>query len=737
MTILFLLALQDPAPFGFEGMEVYKVSYNTIGPVVADFNGDGLTDFAVANNAGSPRIEIFIQKTASEHAADLKKPPAYDHVNELHDDARFKKHLIPHEKSVFALAAGDLTADGRVDIAFHGSPAGVEIYSLDGDDWKQRQLIRGITGLKTAGSLAIADVDADGHKDLLMLGADSGNNPFVYVMRQQDDGALGTPIAYPTSLDDAHGLTFAASGSGRGAIVLHRTGSTDGIVVRFLDRGVVGPELRLKTESLRTVLPRWTADGLEILTVSSVSGRVYNQRVTATTGSGFGSPAQLFPLAKGAGRELAVGDLNGDGRPDLAISDPENASIDVQIQTDAYTFAAPLSSTTFAGTTNLQIGDFDGDGAAELLLVSPEEQVIGIARWADGKLGFPKALDGIKGKPICAIVDSLGGGTAMDLAYVYHEKGEWFAAIDYEFLTPKRKSVDFKIEFASENPSRLIALDLDNDGDRDIAVILPRDPFGLLLNAGDRFEPKDSKSFRGTNYLSGTKDENYGVARLGDRDVILVAKKNFGRALALQNGVLEVVEQYAGGRGARIAALGAAADGIVLVDEAANELKVVARDGAEIQSIPMPAKIGLDRVLTVPLADPKRPDFILMGERGFVVLRADGASTELETTWTYETDVKDNVLSLPAFGDFNGDKKPDLAMIDLRQNAELEHPSMEILTLGDEPARRLRFAVYEQKRLVSGGVGQLNALEAADVTGDKKTDLILQAHDRIIVYVQE
>lgn len=738
MTLLFVLALQDPAPFGFEGLEIYKVSYDTVGPVVSDFNGDGLTDFAVANNSGSPRIEIFLQKTAAARAADLKKPPAYDHINELHDDARFTKQLIPHEKSVYGLAAGDLTGDGKIDLAFHGSPAGVEIHSLDGGAWKQHQLIRGVTGLRTAGSLAIADVDHDGRNDLLMLGVDSGNNHFVYVMRQQDDATLGAPTAYPTSLDDAHGLTFAASGSGRGAIVLHRTGTADGVVVRLLDHGTVGPELRLKTESLRAVLPRWNEGGLEILTVSSVSGRVYNQRVTEKAAEGYGSPAQLYPLAKGAGRQLAVGDLDGDGRADLAISDPENASIDVQLQTETpYAFRAPVNSTTFAGAANLQIGDFDGDGAPELLVVSPEENVIGIARWADGRLGFPKAIDGIQGKPICAVVDSLGGGTAADLAYVYHEKGEWFADVVFDFLTPKRTSASMNLEFVSENPAFLLALDLDADGDRDVAVVQPRDPFGLLQNEGGKFEAKDSKAFQGTNYLSGTKDENYSAAVLDGRDVLLVAKKNFGRALALRNGVLEVVEQYAGGRGARIAALGAGADGIVLVDDATQELKVVARDGTERQSIPLPGKVGLDRILTAPLTDPKRPDFILVGERGFVVLRSDGASTTLETTWTYESDVKDVMLDLPAFGDFNADGAADLALIDLRANAELEHPSMEILRLGKEPARGLRFAVYEQKRLVSGGVGQLNRLAAADVTGDGKADLILQAHDRIMVYIQE
>ena len=735
----------NPA-FGFSRMEIYKVSKGTVGPIVADFNGDGLNDFAVANNEGSPRIEIFLQKSAAEHERDLKKPPKYDHVNEIHDDARFRKTLIPHEKRVFALAAGDLNGDGKVDLAFHGDPAGVEIYTVRGDTWKRSQLIRRVKGGRGQKSLAVADVNQDGRNDLVMLGIDNKQNESLYVFTQEADGRISKPTAFPTGLRGATSVTYVSSASGRGALVLQALGREDGVVVRYVDDGVIGPELRLKTSSLRAIQPRWTRRGLEILAVSSVSGRLYAQTVTRSTEakSEFGSPARLYPLPRSTssvGRDLAVGDVDGDGRQDILLSDPENATLEAYLQTQTpYSFRAPAVSATYAGTGNVQVGDFDGDGATDVLIVSPEEHVIGLARWEKDHLTFPRALPEIKGKPLCALVTDLGGGPGADLAYIYHEKGEWHAEIVFDFLTPKRKSVSKKLEFISENPTRLLTVDLDGDGDRDIAIIQPRDPFGLLLNHdGKEFEPMDSKAFGGKHLLSGVRDRSYNTATLRDgRSVILVAKKSFGRALALVKGKLEVVEQFPGGKGTRIVGVSAEAERAVLVDDTNKILHVLKRKGSDwtpVQEIAMPAKIGLRRVLQAGLVNALRPDLILFGDQGFVVLPADGVQTELTTQWTYESDTKEALLFMPAIGDLNADGRADLAVVDARNR------TMELLMLpqksGETPSRALRFEMFEEKTLTTGSVGTLRGLTAADLSGDGKDDLIFHAHDRILIYVQE
>lgn len=743
-VVLALLIQEKPAaPFGFSALEIYKSSAGAVGPVVADFDGDGRTDFAIANNSGSPRIELFLQKSPEQFAKDAKLPPRYDHLNDLHDDARFSKVLIPHEKEVHGLAVGDLTGDEKPEIVFHGDPTGVEVYERGAEGWKRRQIIRRFRGLQVDDSLAVVDVTSDGKNDLLMLGADEKPNFVLYVFAQQADGLLAaTPAAYPTSLEDAQGLTWLPGGKGKGMLVLHRLQTEDGLVVRHVEGGTVGPELRLKIPALRALLPRAGPRGLELVSVSEISGRVQSQRLSSNgeAGAPFGSPAPLTPLPQVAGsvaRDLAIGDLNGDGRADLLVSDPVNATLELfAAAATPGSFGAPVGFPTFAGTGSLQAGDFDGDGKAEVLVVSPEEQVIGLARWERDRLGFPKAVPNVRGKPLCAVVTSLGGGSAPDLAYVLLEKTEWHAEVVLDFLTPQRKVFPVALPFVTENPARLLPTDLDRDGDLDLAVVMPSDPFGLIVTHADRFEPLGCEQFGGKNYLSGARAGAYTPAVLPDgRPTLLVAKKNFGRALALVGGKLEVLEQYPGGRTTTIAGVCLRGDQAILMDETRNAARVMARSGADwkpLQEVDLPAKFGLERVVSTGVAG---SDVVLVGAKGFLLLAAQGPRLELVSEWGYESDAKNPYFTLPTAGDLNADGHADLAFFDIGNRA------LEVLTTpqkpGGQPSRALRFEMFEEGRIQRGAAGGVGTLKAVDLTGDGKDDLLVQAHDRILLYVQE
>src|SRR5205823_6891995 len=69
---------------------------------------------------------------------------------------------------------------------------------------------------------------------------------------------------------------------------------------------------------------------------------------------------------------VAIGDLNGDGKPDLAVTDFTDGSVSVLLNTavpgaTTAAFAAKQDFTTANNTRSVAIADFNGDGKPDLV----------------------------------------------------------------------------------------------------------------------------------------------------------------------------------------------------------------------------------------------------------------------------------------------------------------------------------------------------------------------------------
>src|SRR5262245_54439587 len=83
-------------------------------------------------------------------------------------------------------------------------------------------------------------------------------------------------------------------------------------------------------------------------------------------------PSFLAPLAFCAGgynTSVAVGDFNGDGRPDLAVAYLGGAG-SVFLGNGDGTFRLPRTFLTGGSSTSVAVGDFNGDGRPDLALGS-------------------------------------------------------------------------------------------------------------------------------------------------------------------------------------------------------------------------------------------------------------------------------------------------------------------------------------------------------------------------------
>ena len=95
--------------------------------------------------------------------------------------------------------------------------------------------------------------------------------------------------------------------------------------------------------------------------------------VTVMLGNGAGVfvPGPLSPFAVGTHpRSLALGDFNGDGKPDLVVANQGDGTITVLLNDGTGVFTVTTNSpiTVGAEPTSIAVGDFNGDGKQDLAI---------------------------------------------------------------------------------------------------------------------------------------------------------------------------------------------------------------------------------------------------------------------------------------------------------------------------------------------------------------------------------
>lgn len=139
-------------------------------------------------------------------------------------------------------------------------------------------------------------------------------------------------------------------------------------------------------------------------------------------------PLVVVPLvAPSDPRDIVVGDLNGDGRPDLAAADRDKRAVVVAFQDPASpSFSgAPLVLPQGEEIRSVAIADVDGDGAGDLVFASPTAEEVRLALQSVATPGTfepavvaaqPTLLNGSPCVPYDVAVAKLDGDDLFDLA---------------------------------------------------------------------------------------------------------------------------------------------------------------------------------------------------------------------------------------------------------------------------------------------------------------------------------
>ena len=741
--------------FGFAGPETFPIDPFISDLRAGDLDGDGLTDLVIVNNSRS-KITLLYNQTGKTNAAKIMAEAKRD-LNELPPDARFRIDSIASEKRISGLVVADLNGDRRPDVAYYGEPKELVVQYNEGTNgWSSPKRWPIEDGQLTPNAISLGDLTGSGRPGLLLLGENH-----LYWLAQNADHTLAEPDKIPYSGSVKSAQILDINGDNREDLLLVNWDSPNPFRFRLqASSGQLGPEIHFSMPAIRSY---WSDDldgdhKTEVMTIAQNSGRAQishfiSKPADTLVGSFKSGQFQVLPLNKTtkARRGTDWADLSGDGLPDLLVAEPDSGQVTVYLQQADGSLPTGKKFPTLTGVSEVAVVNADADRPAEVFLLSPDERQVAVTTFdKQGRMPFPTVIP-TDGKPLSMAVGSLQQGQKPSLAVIVDQDGK--RSLLLRSADGQTKTQKLGENFKS-NPSAIRFHDANQDGLADLVVLIPYEKIKVLLQvAGKDFEEADVAPPGGSveqPWMSAADVDGDGKSEL------LLAQKNFLRAVVLKADAEQkdatnktwsfTVKDQINGAASNSRIVGAcplkngnnAVASLFLLDAERKAVTLSERDSngvwQVIRNLPLPFS-EFTELQPVALGGktPNSIAFLGVGAIGWLSLQ--GNAWDFVELDGYETPIKDGRLNDVVSGDLNQDGRKDLVFLETAKN----YLDLVMFDRSGQLVPANRWQVFEE-RTFRGRRGDQNEPREAmilDVTGDKKNDLVVVVHDRILVYPQE
>jgi Bacterial Ig-like domain (group 3)/FG-GAP-like repeat len=392
----------DSRSVGFELPVAYPLSeYESWSVVVADVNGDGKPDLIVASwsKDGGQGSEGSVDVLLGNGDGTLGPPVRYGTVG----------------AQAFSLAVGDVNGDGKPDLVVANNclsltacntGGGVTVLLGNGDGTFQPGTIF-YSGGQSAESVAIADMNHDGHPDLIVINEAhlGGSGPGVVgILLGNGDGTFQPVVGYTVGNQLSQALAVGD---------LNADGNPDVVVVGDEDPGSVSVLLGNGDGTLQAQV-FYPSGGQEPVTVAigDVNGDGHPDlavaqlcpdgtscgAVSVLIGNGDGSFQSPVNYNSGGVNPTAavIGDMNGDGIPDLIVADSASfggpGELNVLLGNGNGTFQPPVSFPSAISPHGLAVADLNGDAKPDAVVVTEQPPSVTILLNNSGAAATSTAL---------------------------------------------------------------------------------------------------------------------------------------------------------------------------------------------------------------------------------------------------------------------------------------------------------------------------------------------------------
>ncbi len=363
----------------FEPKVDFTTGSNPLSVSIGDLDGDGKADLAVANTA-SNTLSVFRNTSTGtgniSYAAKVDYPTAGDPQS---------------------VAIGDLDGDGKPDVAvanFIGSSVSVFRNTSTGVGNISYAAKIDFTTATPTRSVAIGDLDGDGKADLAVAN-DVGNS--VSILRNTSTGPGN--ISYAAKVDFTTGASSSPrsvsigdlDGDGKADLAVASFGSNSVSVFRNTSTGTGSISYAIKvdytagTSPISVSIGDLDSDGNPDMAVLNLNSNTVSVFRSVSTGPGNIDFAAKVDFATGtATRSISIGDLDGDGKPDLAVTNHSNNTVSVFRNTSTGAgnigYAAKIDLTTGTNSISVSIGDLDGDGKPDMAVANAGSNSVSVIR---------------------------------------------------------------------------------------------------------------------------------------------------------------------------------------------------------------------------------------------------------------------------------------------------------------------------------------------------------------------
>jgi hypothetical protein len=353
----------NPTPSVFFAGSSLTAGTEPIQVAVGDFNGDGKLDMVIVNfNCtfspifqcnGPGSVSIFLGNGDGT----------------FHARTDFGVGVGP-----VSVVVGDFNGDGKLDLATANLVGNTVSVLLGNGDGTFQPNVEYPTGTGPS-FVAVGDFNRDGKIDVAVANVTSNT---ISILLGNGDGTFQTNVDYATgtgpqgvgigdfngdgkldlAVNDLNCPNFPVCGPGMVSILL---GNGDGTFRTHVEYPT-GPT----PDSL--AVGDFNGDGhLDLVTANGNFGT--NNTVSVLLGNGDGTFQPNVDYATGTAPSfVALGDLNGDGKIDMAVANAVSNTVSVLLGNGDGTFQPNIDFPGGPGANGIAAGDFNGDGRLDLVI---------------------------------------------------------------------------------------------------------------------------------------------------------------------------------------------------------------------------------------------------------------------------------------------------------------------------------------------------------------------------------